>query len=53
MPWATRAAVSDFSYAFRFSLDGVHWTACDLDGAGSNPGLNFTVDQLAPMGVNP
>lgn len=39
-----------FSYTFRFSFDdGLHYTYCDLDGAGSNPGLTFSPTQLGVL----
>jgi hypothetical protein len=41
-----------FSYTFRFSFDdGITWTYCDLDGAGSNPGLVFDPTQLGTLTV--
>jgi hypothetical protein len=41
-----------FSTVFRFSNDGgVLWTYCDLDGAGSNPGLTFETTSLGTMTV--
>lgn len=43
-----------YSYTFRMSLDGgLLWTYCDLDGAGSNPGLTFSTTQLGTMTVTP
>lgn len=43
-----------FVYTFRFSQDnGLRWTYCDLDGAGSNAGLTFETSQLGIMTVTP
>lgn len=46
-------AAASYSYAARASLDGVNWTACDLNGAGSNSGLDFETSQLGVMTVTP
>jgi hypothetical protein len=47
-------AAGNYSYVFRFSFDnGVRWTYCDLNGAGSNPGLDFETAQLGAMTVTP
>jgi hypothetical protein len=48
-------AAGNYSYVFRFSRDnGVRWTYCDLNGAGSNPGFNFEpATQLGVMTVTP
>jgi hypothetical protein len=46
-------AAGDYRYTSRFSFDGVHWTYCDLDGAGSNPGVGFDLTQLGVMTVTP
>lgn len=35
------------------SLEGVYWTCCDLDGAGSNPNLSFDLTQLGVMTATP
>jgi hypothetical protein len=40
-----------YSYTYRFSLDGINYTAADLDGAGSNAGLTFDVNKLGTMTV--
>ena len=43
-----------FSYTYRFSFDdGLRWTYCDLNSAGSNEGLTFEPEQLGVMIVNP
>jgi hypothetical protein len=47
-------AAGSYSYTYRFSFDnGVRWTYCDLNGAGSGPGLTFETAQLGAMTVNP
>jgi len=44
----------DYLYTYRFSLDGgLSWTFCDLDGAGSNGGLNLSIAQLGTLNVAP
>jgi hypothetical protein len=46
------ASAGNYSYTYRFSLDnGLNWTYCDLDGAGSNSGLGFSTKQLGTMTV--
>ena len=49
------AATTHFAYAYRFSLDdGLNWTYCDNNGAGSNLGpTSFDPAQLGDMTVNP
>jgi hypothetical protein len=47
----TLPADGSYKYAARFSPDNVRWTYCDLDGAGSNPGLDFSAAQLGVMTV--
>jgi hypothetical protein len=42
-------APGDWRYAYRFNLGEHGWTYCDLDGAGSNPGIDFSVSQLPQM----
>ena len=42
-----------YGYTSRFSLDGVNWTYCDMDGAGSNGGMTFSSNQLGTMTVVP
>jgi hypothetical protein len=43
-----------YAYAYRFSLDGgATFSAGDLDGAGSNAGLDFSVNQLGVATVVP
>jgi hypothetical protein len=46
------ATPGSYRYTYRFSIDGVWWTYCDLDGAGSNAGLSFDVSQLGVLTVN-
>jgi hypothetical protein len=46
-------APGTYRYASRFSLDGVFWTYCDLDGAGSNAGLSFHPGRLGTLTVTP
>jgi len=48
----TPTLAGTYKYVYRFSLDsGAHWTYCDLNGAGSNTGLVFEVDQLGTLTV--
>jgi hypothetical protein len=50
----TPTAAGTFRYLFRYSLDGgLNWTHCDLDGAGSNPGLSFDIAQTGVLTVTP
>ncbi|WP_163995892.1 IPT/TIG domain-containing protein [Pyxidicoccus caerfyrddinensis] len=51
----TVAATTHYAYAYRFSLDdGLNWTYCDNNGAGSNLGTtSFEPAQLGDMTVNP
>ena len=50
----TAPAPGTYAYTYRFSLDGgFDWTYCDLDGAGSNPGLTFDTGQLGTLTVTP
>ncbi|MEZ4402349.1 MAG: Ig-like domain-containing protein [Kofleriaceae bacterium] len=49
----TAPAPGSYRYASRFSLDGVNWTYCDLDGAGSNAGLSFSPSNLGVLTVTP
>ncbi|SEU23456.1 Ig-like domain-containing protein [Stigmatella erecta] len=45
-------ATGTYSYTYRFSFDnGLHWTYCDTDGAGSNNGLVFEHTKLGVMTV--
>ena len=47
-------AAGSYSYTYRFSFDnGVRWTYCDVNGAGSGPNLTFETAQLGAMTVNP
>ena len=47
------AAPGKYRYAYRFSPDGMSWTYCDLNGAGSNSGLSFETTQLPVLTVTP
>ena len=45
---------TQFSYTARFTRDdGLNWTYCDLNGAGSNGGLTFEANVLGVLTVNP
>lgn len=46
-------APGTYRYGYRVSLDGVQWTYCDLDGAGSNVGAVFEITQLPILTVTP
>ncbi|MGV3624779.1 MAG: Ig-like domain-containing protein, partial [Archangium sp.] len=46
-------AAASYAYTARASLDGVNWTACDINGAGSNGGLDLQTTQLGVMTVTP
>lgn len=48
---AAPVEVGSYSHTYRFSLDGAAWTACDLDGAGSNGGFSFSPAALGTMTV--
>ncbi|MBX3250108.1 MAG: lamin tail domain-containing protein [Myxococcales bacterium] len=51
---ASTPAAGEYSYVYRFSLDGgASWTYCDLNGAGSNGGLSFETTQLPRLLVTP
>jgi hypothetical protein len=46
-------ASGKYNFTYRFSVDGgTSWTVCDDDGAGSDVGLTFDLDQLAVLTVN-
>ncbi len=46
-------AAGSYLYTYRYSLDGgLTWTYADRDGAGSNPGLDFSALQLGALTVN-
>ena len=40
-----------YGFTARASRDGVNWTACDLNGAGSGVGLAFELGQLGVLTV--
>lgn len=46
-------APGTYRYTTRFSLDGVYWTYCDLNGAGGNAGVDFDPAQLGVLTVTP
>jgi IPT/TIG domain len=47
-------ASGSYLYTYRFSLDGgASYTYCDLDGAGSSNGFDYSSTQLGAMTVNP
>lgn len=48
------AAPGSYRYTYRFSLDqGVSWTYCDTNGAGSNVGITFELGDLGVLTVTP
>jgi hypothetical protein len=47
------ATPGTYRYTARFSIDGLYWTYCDLDGAGSNVGLFFDPARLGTLTVTP
>jgi Bacterial Ig-like domain/Lamin Tail Domain len=47
------ATAGKYRYAYRISPDGVSWTYCDVNGAGSNSGLSFETTQLPVLTVTP
>jgi hypothetical protein len=49
----TAPAVGTYRYTYRFSSDGVNWTYCEVNGAGSDPGFTFEVTQLPILTVTP
>jgi len=54
----TPAGVGSYRYVYRFSRDsGLSWTYCDTvvadGGAGSNPGLNFDIENQGTLTVTP
>ncbi|MDI3292124.1 Ig-like domain-containing protein, partial [Polyangium sp. 15x6] len=49
----TAPAAGTYRYTYRVSLDGGRWTYCDMDGAGSNPGLRFDPAKLPVLTVTP
>jgi len=53
-PTTVPPTLASFAYAYRMSLDGgATWTFCDLDGAGSDPGLGFDVGRLGRLDIGP
>jgi hypothetical protein len=49
----TAPAAGQYRYTYRFSPDGVNWTYCDGNGAGSNVGQTFETTQLPILTVTP
>ena len=50
----TVSTSGSYSYTFRYSLDGgASYTLGDLDGAGSNSGLDFSTTQMGALTVVP
>ncbi|MBL8627757.1 MAG: tandem-95 repeat protein [Myxococcales bacterium] len=48
----TAPAAGTYGFTSRFSLDGVNWTYCDLNGAGGNAGLSFDPNNLGTLTSN-
>jgi len=48
----TAPAPGSYVFTFRFTKDGIHYTYCDLDGAGSNATLDFSPSVLGTITVN-
>jgi hypothetical protein len=46
-------AAGTWDYTARTTRDGVHWTLCDLNGAGSNAGLTYEPGQLGVLTSTP
>ncbi len=49
----TAPAAGSYAHTYRFSLDGTNFTYCDSNGAGSDPGAEFSPDQLGTITVTP
>jgi hypothetical protein len=49
----TAPAPGTYAYTYRFTFDGLQWTYCDTDGAGSNAGKDFSSALLGTMSVTP
>jgi hypothetical protein len=50
----TPPAEGTFRFLFRYSLDGgLNWTACDENGAGSNPDLSLEFENAGTIIVGP
>ena len=49
----TAPAAGNYRYAYRFSQNGLDWTYCDANGAGSNASLVFEPTQLPTLTVTP
>jgi hypothetical protein len=47
------ATPGNYVFTSRFSFDGIQWTYCDINGAGSNVGQIFEVIQLGTLTVTP
>lgn len=46
-------AAATYDFTARTSRDGVNWTYCDANGAGSNAGLSFEPTQLGALTSTP
>jgi hypothetical protein len=49
----TAPPAGSYAYVYRFSPDGVRWTYCDPNGAGSSPGNPFEPNSLPGLTVAP
>jgi hypothetical protein len=53
MATLTPAVAGSYRYVYRFTRDGVSYTYCDKNGAGSNGGLSFEIHELPILTVMP
>lgn len=49
----TAPAAGSYRYVYRFTRDGISYTYCDKNGAGSNGGLSFAIHDLPILTVMP
>ena len=49
----TAPAAGSYRYVYRFTRDGISYTYCDKNGAGSNAGLSFAIQDLPVLTVMP
>lgn len=49
----TTPAYGAYRYVYRFSIGGMPWTYCDVDGAGTNGTLRFDPSQAGAMTISP
>ena len=47
----TAPAAGSYRYAYRVTFDGANYTYCDTNGAGAQPGLEFSPDLAGTMTV--